>query len=90
MDKTIVNKAHSLGITVPPGGAAFNDIPPAALLAGYRAAQWFNFAFVMVGLILALLFLRDIGIIAPKQPESDDQAIGRGSTGEKEGLEDED
>lgn len=66
LDKTIAKKAHSLGVSVPPGGAASDNAPPEALLAGYRAAQWFNFAFVMVGLALAVVFLRDIGVIARK------------------------
>jgi len=38
----------------------------AALLAGYLAVQWLNFGFVMFGLVLALVFLRDIGVIARK------------------------
>jgi hypothetical protein len=69
LDKTITKKAHSLGVSVPSGGAASDNAPPEALLAGYRAAQWFNFAFVMVGLVLAVVFLRDIGVIARKHRE---------------------
>jgi flagellar biosynthesis/type III secretory pathway M-ring protein FliF/YscJ len=69
LEKTITKKVRSLGVSVPPGGADFDNAPLEALLAGYRAAQWLNFAFVMVGLTLAVVFLRDIGMIARKHPE---------------------
>ena len=93
LDNTIVSTAHSLGVPVPPGGAAPNSAPRAALLAGYRAAQWVNFAFVMLGLALALVFLRDIGVIAEKCPEPENVDTGAESVYNKErkgDLEDED
>jgi len=76
LDKTIAKKVHSLGVSVPPGGAASDNTPPEALLAGYRAAQWLSFAFVMVGLTLAVVFLRDIGVIARKHPEPENVQAG--------------
>lgn len=66
LDRTITSKAHSLGADVPAGGAAASNAPKEALLAGYKAAQWFNFAFVMVGLVFVMLFMRGMGIIAKK------------------------
>lgn len=87
LDKTIAKKAHSLGIFVPPGGAASDNVPPAALLAGYRAAQWFNFAFLIVALVLAVVFLRDIGVIARKHPEPRESRAG--GTGREEKLDEE-
>jgi hypothetical protein len=74
LDQTITKTAHSLGVSVPPG-AVSDQTPPAALLAGYRAAQWCNFAFMMVGLVLAILFLRNIGVIAAKQPDPEDMHV---------------
>lgn len=77
LDRTITSKAHSLGADVPAGGAAASNAPKEALLAGYKAAQWFNFAFVMVGLVFVMLFMRGMGIIAKKG--------GYGRRGEEEG-----
>lgn len=76
LDKTITKKVHSMGVSVPPGGAAFDNAPPEALLAGYSAVQWLNFAFVMVGLTLAVVFLRDIGVVAGKHPEPENVRAG--------------
>lgn len=77
-----------MGVSVPSGGAAADSAPKEALLAGYRAAQWFCFAFVMVGLALALLFLRNIGVIARKHVEEGDLAEAspeeRAAMGEEE------
>lgn len=70
LDRTIASKSKSLGISVPSGGTAADSAPKEALLAGYRAAQWLCFAYVMVGLFLAVVFLRDIGIIAKKPPKA--------------------
>lgn len=61
-----------MGIEVPPGGAAADNAPKAALLAGFKAAQWLNFAFIMVGLLLVVVFMRGMGIIANKHVEADD------------------
>lgn len=93
LDNTIISTARSLGVPTPPGGAAPNNAPRTALLAGYRAAQWVNFAFVMLGLAVALVFLRDIGVIAEKCSELEDvdaSVEGVYSKERKRDLEDED
>ncbi|KAF8319050.1 efflux transporter [Clavulina sp. PMI_390] len=67
LDKQIVKKASEMGISLPSGGAAADNAPKEALLSGYRAAQWLCFAYVMTGLFMAVVFLRDIGVIAKKE-----------------------
>jgi len=42
------------------------NIPLAALLKGYRAAQWTGFAFAMGALVLSALLFRGVGIIGGK------------------------
>lgn len=68
LDRTIARKAREMGVTTGAGGNVVNNAPPEALLAGFRAAQWLNFAYCMVGLVLGLIFLRHIGIVAPEDP----------------------
>lgn len=68
LDRTIARKAREMGISIPSGGAAADNAPKEALLAGYRAAQWLGFGYSIFAMVLALLFLRDMGIIAPKDP----------------------
>jgi len=64
LDRTIERELGSLGLPqIPSSSISSANTPKSALLAGYRAAQWLNFAFVMVGLLLALIFLKRIGIV---------------------------
>src|SRR5260370_36036181 len=64
LNQTIAGEVRSLGLPQLPSSVSASDTPKPALLAGYRAVQWLNFAFLMVGLILTLTFLRWIGVIA--------------------------
>ncbi|KAF9509240.1 hypothetical protein BS47DRAFT_1349492 [Hydnum rufescens UP504] len=64
LDKTIRKETRRLNASQPAVSPQLTA--KAGLLAGYRAVQWLNFGFVMFGLVLALVFLRDIGVIARK------------------------
>ncbi|KAF8314445.1 MFS general substrate transporter [Clavulina sp. PMI_390] len=77
MDHLAARKARELGSVVGSGAQAINNAPREALLAGYRGAQWVNFGYCMMGLILAVLFLRHVGIVAPEGPP------GKSEDGEK-------
>ncbi|CAO1631973.1 unnamed protein product [Sympodiomycopsis kandeliae] len=44
-----------------------------ALLKGYQAAVWFCFSLSVVALIIALIWLRGIGVVGAKQPENIDK-----------------
>ena len=81
LDRTIARKIRSLDLPqLPSSSASISDTPKPALLAGYRAVQWLNFAFVMVGLVLALAFLKRIGVIARmKDGDSDEERVESGS-----------
>lgn len=46
LDKTMARKTRELTNA---GGMTEREVSKAALLAAYRAVQWLNFAFVMVG-----------------------------------------
>jgi len=79
LDRTIARKSRELGLPLPTTDGSVPISKP-ALLAGYRAVQWLNFAFVMVGLVLAVLFLRQIGIIARRTPKA---MVGAGAAEEQ-------
>lgn len=84
LDRTISRKIRSLDLPqLPSSSASISDTPKAALLAGYRAVQWLNFAFVMVGLVLALTFLKRIGVIARMKGggNSDEERVESGVSG---------
>ncbi|KAF9509219.1 hypothetical protein BS47DRAFT_1349456 [Hydnum rufescens UP504] len=79
LDKTISKETRRLNASQP--AVSPQVTAKAALLAGYRAVQWLNFGFVMFGLVLALVFLRDIGVIArkprpPVHPQGEPKLIG--------------
>ena len=87
LNETIAKEVRSLGLPQLPSSASTSNTPKPALLAGYRAVQWLNFAFVMVGLLLALIFLRRIGVIARMKVTNSDE--GRMESGSVKAKEDE-
>ncbi|KAF8319051.1 efflux transporter [Clavulina sp. PMI_390] len=88
LDKEIVKKAKSMGVSLPSGGAAANNAPKEALLSGYRAVQWLFFAYAMTGAFIAIVFLRDIGVIARKETptKENDRDIGIKENGIKKHM----
>ncbi|KAL0065020.1 hypothetical protein AAF712_008013 [Marasmius tenuissimus] len=79
----------SIGVTI--GTVVFNRlltknaggvIPPPrdAELKSYRAAQWTNFAFAISAALLAILFLRNVGIVGHRAVKSVAESIRRMSS----------
>ncbi|KAL0065019.1 hypothetical protein AAF712_008012 [Marasmius tenuissimus] len=81
----------SIGITI--GTVVFNrllisntgsnnpeEAPRPAVLKSYRAAQWTNFAFTISAALLAILFLRNVGIVGHRAATSVAASIRRMST----------
>ncbi|TBU38321.1 major facilitator superfamily domain-containing protein [Dichomitus squalens] len=77
---TLKSKAKSLGVALNAGGT---DAPKPAQLTVYNHAMWSGFAFGMFGVLLAILFLRGVGIVGHRKGDSDDES-------EKTALEPED
>ncbi|KAK7461297.1 hypothetical protein VKT23_008476 [Stygiomarasmius scandens] len=51
-------------------GARGNNLPRDVQLDAYRAAEWTNFAFAILAMILAIAFLSSVGIIGQRAPGS--------------------
>ncbi|KAF8340762.1 efflux transporter [Cantharellus anzutake] len=64
LNQMVARNIQSLGPQETSSSKPSSSTPKSALLEGYRAVQWLNFSFMMVGLVLALVFLRHIGVIA--------------------------
>ncbi|KAG8904217.1 hypothetical protein FRB99_002081 [Tulasnella sp. 403] len=62
-DKVTQRESRKVGIDFDPRFPEAAPPPPEALLKGYRAAQWTDFAFCMVALIIVVVFLHDIGTV---------------------------
>jgi hypothetical protein len=60
------HEANEMGVIVPSDATAL-EIPPEALLKGYRTAQWTSFAFGVIGLALTVVFLHGIGVVGSKK-----------------------
>ncbi|KAH7926350.1 MFS general substrate transporter [Leucogyrophana mollusca] len=52
---------------------ATNDAPRPAQLLGYRAAQWTSASFSLFAALLAVLFLRGVGIVGHKKAKASDR-----------------
>ncbi|KAK1232622.1 hypothetical protein PQX77_004242 [Marasmius sp. AFHP31] len=65
---TIGTVVYNRLLTKNSGGA--NPPPRDALLKSYRAAQWTNFAFTVSAAFLAILFLRNVGIVGHRAVKS--------------------
>ncbi|KAI0076341.1 putative efflux transporter [Panus rudis PR-1116 ss-1] len=69
-DRVRTQSGNNMGVDVDPQGS---NALPAAQLRAFRAAQWTNFAFGAFACILALLFLRGVGVVGgPHKPSSSD------------------
>lgn len=55
--------------------AGHENIPPASYLLGLRGAQWTSFAFGAVALLLAVAFLRPVGILGHKRTKKQRQRL---------------
>lgn len=67
-DRTVRSHAASMGILL---NEDVTNAPPAALLAGYRIAQWTAFALAMGGLVLSVVCLRGVGILQAAEDDED-------------------
>jgi len=81
-NRVMFQSAEAMGYVGDP-----TQVPKGALLSGYRAAQWTSFGFAMVGLLVALLFLRNIGIVGhtvekvpPPEKQEEGGSVGRDAT----------
>ena len=73
-DRVSSQKAQDLGADV---SSHDLSIPPEAELKGYQAAQWGCLAFAGVSLVLAVSFLRGVGIVGHRKGD-DDSRVGPG------------
>ncbi|KAF8524916.1 MFS general substrate transporter, partial [Hysterangium stoloniferum] len=53
-----------------------SDAPPAAVLNAFKAAQWTAFGFAMTAMVLAVVFLRDVGIVGNRRTCHDEGLAG--------------
>jgi len=67
-DRTVRSQSASMGIIL---NADATNAPPAALLAGYRIAQWTAFGLAMGGLVLSVICLRGVGILQATEKETE-------------------
>ncbi|KAF7789732.1 hypothetical protein EIP86_000678 [Pleurotus ostreatoroseus] len=63
-NSTLTNKSRALGVQVNKSGT---NAPLPAQLDAYKDAMWGGFAFGMIGAILAVLFLRGVGIVGHRK-----------------------
>ncbi|TDL21098.1 efflux transporter [Rickenella mellea] len=64
---------------------SLQDAPAPAQLKSYRAAQWTAFAFPIFGAILAVIFLRGVGIVGHKTPSKKAVDVESSSTNHGQG-----
>ncbi|PIL29314.1 MFS general substrate transporter [Ganoderma sinense ZZ0214-1] len=64
---TLKSKSNQLGVGTNAGGT---NAPKAAQLAAYKGAMWTGFAFGVFGTVLAILFLRGVGVVGHRKGES--------------------
>ncbi|KAM5539739.1 hypothetical protein V8D89_006552 [Ganoderma adspersum] len=69
---TLKSKSRELGVGPNVGGT---NAPKAAQLAAYKGAMWSGFAFGVFGSLLAVLFLRGVGIVGHRKGESRDGPV---------------
>jgi len=69
-NNVVQQQSAALGVTV--AATATNDAPAAAQLLGYRAAQWTSASFSLFAALLAVLFLRGVGIVGHKKTKTED------------------
>ncbi|KAG1735284.1 major facilitator superfamily domain-containing protein [Suillus paluster] len=60
----VEKKSADLGVTV---NSAGTNAPLSAQLEGYRSAQWTSALFALMAALLAVLFLRSVGIVGDKK-----------------------
>ncbi|KAI0788398.1 efflux transporter [Fomes fomentarius] len=72
-DATLEKKAAELGVIVDDTG---RNAPREAQLVGYKDAMWTGFAFGLVGAILALAFLRGVGIVGHQKGDENAHVEG--------------
>ncbi|TBU27562.1 efflux transporter [Dichomitus squalens] len=72
------SKAKSLGVTLNEDGT---NAPRPAQLTAYKDAMWSGFAFGLFGFLLAVLFLRGVGVVGHRKGDSDNESekTARGS-----------
>ncbi|KAL0949753.1 hypothetical protein HGRIS_009791 [Hohenbuehelia grisea] len=77
-NRVVAQDSRRMGIIVDATGS---NAPPQARLNGYRAAQWTAFAFGILATILAVIFLRNIGIVGheggPRKYDAEETIIGQ-------------
>ncbi|KDQ19374.1 hypothetical protein BOTBODRAFT_437663 [Botryobasidium botryosum FD-172 SS1] len=80
-----IAKKETVKILGHPTALTDSAAPRDALLKGYRAAQWLNFAFLMAALGLTIIFLRGIGYVghAKVKAASDQESQESSDDGEK-------
>ncbi|KAI1786595.1 efflux transporter [Ganoderma leucocontextum] len=72
-DATLSARSSALGAALP-DGAEGSNAPRAAQLTAYKDAMWSGFAFGMVGVLLAVLFLRGVGVVGHRKGDADADA----------------
>jgi len=76
---TIVHNKVLMRDTARDGVAPSNDgsnPPPAADLNPFKAAQWPGFRFVMAAMLLAIIFMRDVGIVGNRWTRQAEELAG--------------
>ncbi|KAI9457060.1 major facilitator superfamily-domain-containing protein [Boletus coccyginus] len=68
-DNVVETQSAKLGVTVDSTGT---NAPKSAQLQGYRSAQWANAAFPFLASLLAVIFLRQVGIIGYRKHGGED------------------
>ncbi len=71
---TLKKSAAAEGVTVNVDGM---NAPRDAQLTAYKDANWTGFAFAMVGALLALAFLRGVGVVGHRGSDTDSEATAR-------------
>ncbi|KAF8589004.1 efflux transporter [Ramaria rubella] len=59
-NRVVVEESARADITL---NAHLSNVPPEIMLKGFKAAQWTGFGFAMGGLLIAVIFLRSVGVV---------------------------
>ncbi|TFK84649.1 hypothetical protein K466DRAFT_219196, partial [Polyporus arcularius HHB13444] len=71
---TLKKSAAAEGVTVNVDGT---NAPRDAQLTAYKDANWTGFAFAMVGALLAVIFLRGVGVVGHRGSDADSEKTAR-------------
>ncbi|KAL0952456.1 hypothetical protein HGRIS_006724 [Hohenbuehelia grisea] len=69
-NRVVAQDSRKLGVIVDHTGAG---APDAAMLNGYKAAQWTAFAFGMIATILAVIFMGGVGIVGDRKESTTEE-----------------